>query len=55
MKIFLTRPLQQALLANCAAMYGVYHGPVGLRKIAERVNGLAKTFAAGLKGAGLQV
>ena len=36
-------------------MYGVYHGPVGLKKIAERVNGLAKTLAAGLKGAGLQV
>ncbi|MBZ4192514.1 aminomethyl-transferring glycine dehydrogenase [Niabella beijingensis] len=27
----------QALLANMAAMYAVYHGPEGLRKIAERV------------------
>lgn len=28
----------QALLANLVAMYAVYHGPVGLRKIAERVH-----------------
>ncbi|KAI5284970.1 glycine decarboxylase subunit P [Ascosphaera acerosa] len=27
----------QALLANMAAMYAVYHGPAGLRRIAERV------------------
>lgn len=45
----------QALLANTAAMYGIYHGPDGLKKIAERVNGLAKAFAAGLKGAGIKV
>ncbi|KAJ1482899.1 glycine dehydrogenase [Baffinella frigidus] len=45
----------QALLANTAAFYGIYHGPDGLKKIAERVNGLAKTFAAGLKGAGIKV
>jgi glycine dehydrogenase len=36
----------QALLANMAAMYGVYHGPAGLRKIADRVSGLARVFAA---------
>lgn len=28
----------QALLANLAAMYAVYHGPVGLRDIARRVH-----------------
>jgi glycine dehydrogenase len=28
----------QALLANCAAMYAVYHGPEGLRKIATTVH-----------------
>ena len=28
----------QALLANMAAMYAVYHGPDGLRAIAERVH-----------------
>jgi len=41
----------QALLANTAAMYAIYHGPGGLTKIAERVNGLAKVLAEGLKGA----
>lgn len=28
----------QALLANIAAMYAVYHGPQGLKNIAQRVN-----------------
>lgn len=28
----------QALLANVVAMYAVYHGPVGLRNIAQRVH-----------------
>jgi glycine dehydrogenase len=28
----------QALLANIAGMYGVYHGPNGLRNIARRIN-----------------
>ncbi|KAK1417907.1 hypothetical protein QVD17_27043 [Tagetes erecta] len=42
----------QALLANMAAMYGVYHGPEGLKTIAQRVHGLAATFAAGLKKLG---
>jgi len=32
----------QALLANIAAMYAVFHGPKGLRAIAERVHGLAR-------------
>ncbi len=31
----------QALLANMAAMYAVYHGPAGLKGIAERVHGHA--------------
>ena len=31
----------QALLANMAAMYAVYHGPKGLKAIASRVHGLA--------------
>ncbi|GAA0164836.1 dehydrogenase [Lithospermum erythrorhizon] len=38
----------QALLANMAAMYAVYHGPEGLKAIAQRVHGLAGTFVAGL-------
>lgn len=35
-----------------AAMYAVYHGPEGLKAIAERVHGLAGTFAHGLKKLG---
>ncbi|UTM39808.1 aminomethyl-transferring glycine dehydrogenase (plasmid) [Rhodococcus pyridinivorans] len=45
----------QALLANVAAMYAVYHGPDGLRTIAERVHGHAAVLAAGLRDAGLHV
>lgn len=35
-----------------AAMYAVYHGPEGLKTIAQRVHGLAGIFAAGLKKLG---
>jgi len=38
----------QVLLANMAGFYAVYHGPDGLRAIAERVHGLARALAAGL-------
>ncbi|CAM6106004.1 unnamed protein product [Calypogeia fissa] len=38
----------QALLANMAAMYAIYHGPEGLKVIADRVHGLASVFAAGV-------
>ena len=38
----------QVLLANIAAMYAVYHGPEGLRGIAERTHAYASTLAAGL-------
>ncbi|HEV3050274.1 MAG TPA: aminomethyl-transferring glycine dehydrogenase, partial [Longimicrobium sp.] len=37
----------QVLLAVMAGMYAVYHGPDGLRKIAERVHALAELLAAG--------
>ncbi len=40
-------PLRQALLANIAAMYAVYHGPQGLVQIADRVHGLAAVLADG--------
>ena len=36
----------QALLANMAAAYAIWHGPKGLRAIAEQVHGLAARFAA---------
>jgi glycine dehydrogenase len=39
----------QVLLAIMASMYGVYHGPEGLKKIASRVHGLAKVVDKGLK------
>lgn len=42
----------QALLANVAAMYAVYHGPIGLRGIAERIHALTSALAAGLVAGG---
>ena len=39
----------QVLLAVMASMYAVYHGPQGLKRIADLVHGLAARFAAGLK------
>jgi glycine dehydrogenase len=42
----------QALLANMAAMYAVYHGPAGLKRIATRVHDLARALDVGLRGAG---
>src|SRR5690606_4385961 len=39
----------QALLANMAAMYAVYHGPKGLKAIASRINILAETLAKALR------
>ena len=44
----------QALLANMAAMYGVYHGPDGLRAIAGRVHALARALEAELTALGLR-
>jgi len=43
----------QALLAIMASMYAVYHGPKGLRTIAERVHRLTHVLALGLKELGL--
>ncbi len=43
----------QALLANLAGFYAVYHGPDGLRAIAGRVHGLAGRLADGLRELGL--
>jgi glycine dehydrogenase len=45
----------QALLANMASMYAVYHGPEGLKKIAQRVHTLTKILAAGLEKLGFSV
>ncbi len=38
----------QVLLAVISSMYAVYHGPDGLRAIAERTHRMAATLAAGL-------
>ena len=38
----------QALLANMAALYGIYHGPEGLRRIAMRVHRCAVVLAEGV-------
>ena len=37
-----------------ASMYAVYHGPVGLRRIA-RADGSAEMLAAGLRAAGAEL
>jgi len=42
----------QALLANMAAAYAIWHGPEGLQAIARRIHDLATRLAAGLKAAG---
>lgn len=42
----------QVLLAVMAGMYAVYHGPGGLKRIAERVHALTCTLRAGLRKAG---
>ncbi|HAI83230.1 MAG TPA: glycine dehydrogenase (aminomethyl-transferring), partial [Chitinophagaceae bacterium] len=45
----------QALLANMAAMYAVYHGPEGLKQIAKRTALLTQTLAEALKALGFEV
>ncbi|QEN14140.1 aminomethyl-transferring glycine dehydrogenase [Mycolicibacterium sp. ELW1] len=45
----------QVLLAVMAASYASYHGPEGLTGIARRVHGHARSLAAGLSEAGVEV
>jgi len=45
----------QVLLAVIASMYAVYHGPVGLKRIATRVRLLTGVLAAGLRQLGYRV
>ena len=45
----------QALLAIMASMYAVYHGPAGLKKIAERVHGITTAVAQRLSQAGAHI
>lgn len=45
----------QVLLSIMASMYGVYHGPKGLKGIAGRVHGLTQTLADALNANGAKV
>jgi len=45
----------QALLANMAAMYAVYHGPEGLQKIATRIHVTAAAIATAIERSGITV
>ncbi|MFV3413458.1 aminomethyl-transferring glycine dehydrogenase [Pseudomonas nitroreducens] len=45
----------QVLLANIASLYAVYHGPQGLKRIAQRVHRLTAVLAAGLTAKGVKV
>jgi glycine dehydrogenase len=45
----------QVLLAVIASMYAVYHGPRGLRAIAERVHRLTSRLAVALEEAGFSI
>ena len=44
----------QVLLANIASLYAVYHGPQGLKRIAQRVQRLTAILAAGLEQKGFK-
>jgi glycine dehydrogenase len=45
----------QALLAIVSAAYAIYHGPAGLKKIAENTSQLAKNFADKIKQSGYEL
>ena len=44
----------QVLLAVMAGMYGVYHGPEGLKEIALKIHGMAQLLEEGLKALGME-
>ena len=45
----------QALLAIISAAYVIYHGPKGIKEIAERISKLAKSFADKIKKSGYEL
>ena len=45
----------QALLANMAAMYSIYHGPEGLKQIANRIHGMTTVTADILEKNGYKI
>ncbi|WP_343576502.1 aminomethyl-transferring glycine dehydrogenase [Pseudomonas sp.] len=44
----------QVLLANISSLYAVYHGPQGLKRIAQRVHRLTAVLATGLEAKGVK-
>lgn len=45
----------QVLLANISALYAMYHGAVGIKRIAARIHRLTSILAAGLRANGINV
>ncbi|HWU46742.1 MAG TPA: aminomethyl-transferring glycine dehydrogenase [Humibacter sp.] len=45
----------QVLLAVMASMYAVYHGPRGIRAIAQQVHDATERFASALQNAGIEI
>ncbi|WP_341760217.1 aminomethyl-transferring glycine dehydrogenase [Candidatus Endowatersipora endosymbiont of Watersipora subatra] len=45
----------QALLANMVSAYAIWHGPSGLKEIANRVHRMASRFASSLKEEGIKI
>lgn len=45
----------QVLLANISALYAMYHGPEGLKNIAQRIHRLTSILAAGLQATGIEI
>lgn len=45
----------QALLAIMASMYAVYHGPIGLKNISERVHSITSQVATNLKSINIHI
>lgn len=45
----------QVLLANMAGFYAVYHGPDGLKRIAQRIHRMTGILAEGLEAKGIRV
>lgn len=45
----------QVLLANIAALFSMYHGPKGVRRIADRIHRLTRILASGVQQAGIEL
>ncbi len=45
----------QVLLANISALYAMYHGPDGIKRIAQRIHRLTRILAIGLEQQGVKI